>query len=97
MDVAAGRIDSLDAAQRQAKIHTDDYILDSLKRLQDALAAANNLPDGFDKKSIISGLKDQATQLSGQRQIQPAQDQQAIASQQLGPWYTNKRLAFMAK
>jgi hypothetical protein len=83
MEVATGRISRLGAAQAQAALHAQEY-RDAISAIDQAVANAQNLPEGFDKQSTIAGLNNQRSQATASYQIQSGQDQQAIASQQLG-------------
>jgi hypothetical protein len=83
MRVMAGQMSKLDAAQAQAALHAREY-RDAVSSIDQALANAQNLPDGVDKQATIAGLNNQRTQATGAYQVQSAQDQQAIAGQGLG-------------
>jgi hypothetical protein len=83
MAVAAGQMSTLDAAQIQATMHTEDF-QHAWERLQEALASAAQVP-GEAGRTQVAGLNAQAAQMLGQRQMQIAQDQQRVASQQIGP------------
>ena len=95
MELATGRMDKLSAAQAQAAIHAQDY-REAIAAIDAALANAQNLPDGFDKQSTIAGLNNQRSQAGTAYQIQAAQDQQGIASQQIGSGLT-QTLAIMGQ
>ena len=84
MGVLTGTLSKLDAAQLQAALHAKEY-KDAIDSIDQAVANAQNLPDSLDKQATIVGLKNQRSQVGASYQIQSAQDQQGIASQQLGP------------
>lgn len=89
MAVMTGQMSKLDATQLLATLHTQEYMR-AQDALQSALAAANELPDSLSKQATIAGLNNQGAQMDAQRQIQVAQDQQSVASQQLGPAMTQE-------
>ena len=89
MAVMTGQMSKLDAAQVLATLHTQEYAR-AQEALQAALAAASALPDSLSKQATIAGLNNQGTQMNAQRQIQTAQDQQSVASQQIGPAITQE-------
>ena len=76
--------EQLGEAQALAALHAKAFA-DAQERIDEALAKAQNLPDGFFKQTTIEGLQDQRAHVAVQAQMQGAQDQQAVASQQLGP------------
>jgi hypothetical protein len=83
MGVMTGQMSKLDAAQAEAALHAQEY-RDAISAIDQALANAQNLPEGFDKQSTIAGLNNQRSQATASYQIQSGQDAQAVASQQLG-------------
>lgn len=84
MELQTGKISKLDAAQKLATQHEEQYAR-AVQAVNDALAAAQGLPDGFDKQQRIAGLNNQLGQVQAAGTLQSAQDKQAVASQQLGP------------
>jgi hypothetical protein len=82
VDLMAGRMSKLDAAQAMAAVHAQEY-RDAVNAIDQALANAQNLPEGFDKQATIAGLNNQRSQTAASYQIQSGQDQQAIAGQGL--------------
>jgi hypothetical protein len=74
----AGRTSKLAEAQALAALHTREY-KEATDALATALANAQSLPDGFEKQQRIAGLRNQGTQMAGQRSIQVMQDQQSIS------------------
>jgi hypothetical protein len=88
MAVATGQMSRLDAAQVRATMHTEEFTR-AQEKLQSALANAAMIP-GQAGQTAVAQLNAQGTQMAGQRAIQTAQDQQAIASQQIGPAITQE-------
>jgi hypothetical protein len=86
MGLASGQLTRLDAAQIQARIHAEEYA-DAQKRLQQAMdaAAADPAMTAIERANALSGLRNQQSQIGGQYAAQQVKDQEAIASQQLGP------------
>jgi hypothetical protein len=54
--------------------------LDAVAAIDQALANAKNLPEGFAKQSTIPGLNNQRSQVNTSFQIQSARDQQGVTS-----------------
>lgn len=84
MELMTGRIGKLDAAQMTATLHEQEYRR-AVDAVNQALANAQNLPDGADKRQTIAGLNNQMGQIQTTHVIQSAQDQQSAASQQIIP------------
>jgi hypothetical protein len=84
MAVMTGQMSKLDAAQAEAALHAQEY-KDAIEAIDQAIANAQNLPEGFGKQSTIAGLGNQKSQATASYQIQSAQDQQNVASQQIFP------------
>lgn len=84
IEVMTGRMSTLAAAQALAALHAHDYA-EAQNAVSEALVAASALPDSLSKQATIAGLNNQSAQMAAQRQVQTAQDQQGVQSQQLGP------------
>lgn len=77
MALMTGQISKLDAAQAIAALHAEQFNQE-MKAIADAMAAAQQLPEGLERSQRIAGLKGTQIQTQGQRQVQLAGDQQGI-------------------
>jgi hypothetical protein len=77
MEEMTGRMSRLNAAQALASLHTREY-KDATDALAEALEHAQSLPAGFERDQRIAGLRNQGTQMGGQRSLQIMQDQQNV-------------------
>ena len=79
MAIATGHISRMDAAQVQARLHTQEYT-DALKQLEDARKAVLGRSDlsPLDKNAQTSALDNQIAILNGSRDLQTQQDDAAI-------------------
>jgi hypothetical protein len=84
MEVLTGRMSKLGEAQALAALHAQAFA-DAQDRIDDALANAQKLPGGPDKKRTIEGLQDQSAHVGAQAQMQAVQDQYATSQQQIWP------------
>jgi hypothetical protein len=95
MEVLTGRMSKLGEAQALAALHAQVFA-DAQDRIDEAIAKANNLPDGPYKKTTLEGLNDQRDHVGAQAQMQAAKDQYDVSQQQLGP-ATRKALDTMVQ